>query len=292
MLSARSGFTLIELLIVIGIIAILATVAVIVINPAELFARARDTERINEIQGINRGMQYVELYGLAQGSPQTVYVSLPDSSPTCASYILPALTSGWSYACAPSATYQKADGTGWIPVDFAQLETGSFSVLPIDPANTDTDGYYYTYTPGGSWVLTAGLESAQQLSAAAVTDDGSDERRFELGSDIALWSQSGGSDEGGGGSPPSAPTISDVSPTSGSRGATLTLTVSGANFTSDAAVTISGTRVTVNSTTYMNSGQVTASISIAGNAQKTDRDVIVTTPAGSATCSGCFTVTN
>ncbi|MBI2025133.1 MAG: prepilin-type N-terminal cleavage/methylation domain-containing protein, partial [Candidatus Harrisonbacteria bacterium] len=31
------GFTLIELLVVIGILAILATVAVLVINPAELF---------------------------------------------------------------------------------------------------------------------------------------------------------------------------------------------------------------------------------------------------------------
>jgi type IV pilus assembly protein PilA len=43
--SFTNGFTLIELLVVIGIIAILAAVVIVAVNPAHQFALARDTQR-------------------------------------------------------------------------------------------------------------------------------------------------------------------------------------------------------------------------------------------------------
>ena len=44
----KKGFTLVELLIVIGIVAILATIVVLVINPVELLKESRDSRRLSD----------------------------------------------------------------------------------------------------------------------------------------------------------------------------------------------------------------------------------------------------
>jgi len=56
----KKGFTLLEILIVIGIIAILATVVLIALNPARQFAQARNSQRVSNVNTILNGIgQYI-----------------------------------------------------------------------------------------------------------------------------------------------------------------------------------------------------------------------------------------
>ncbi len=48
----NKGFTLIEILVVIGLIALLAAIVLIAINPARQFAQARDAQRTNGVNAI------------------------------------------------------------------------------------------------------------------------------------------------------------------------------------------------------------------------------------------------
>ncbi len=48
----NKGFTLIEILVVIGIIAVLAAIVIVAINPAKQFAQARNTQRTSNVESI------------------------------------------------------------------------------------------------------------------------------------------------------------------------------------------------------------------------------------------------
>jgi hypothetical protein len=89
-----------------------------------------------------------------------------------------------------------------------------------------------------------------------------------------------------------APTVTSTSPNSGHRGTTIDVSVIGTNFVSGAVASFSGTGITVNSTTFVDSSHVTANITITSGATLGARDVTVTNPDTQAdTCTGCFTVT-
>ena len=183
--SKGAGFTLVELLIVIGVLAILATTAVVVLNPAELIARGRDAKRNQNIETLDKLLGVYEVQGgsFANALEERVYISLPDSSLTCGSHSLPTLPAGWEYRCSPTADHRKTNGTGWIPIDFTTTPGLSVSTLPIDPTNSAINNLYYSYIKG-SWELTANFESKKWLEAAS--KDGGDSVSYEKGTNVLL----------------------------------------------------------------------------------------------------------
>jgi hypothetical protein len=91
-------------------------------------------------------------------------------------------------------------------------------------------------------------------------------------------------------SPTPTPTVTGVSPSSGEQGTAGSVVITGTNFTGATLVSF-GAGVAVNSFTVDGATQITAAISIGGAATPGPRDVSVTTPAGTGTGSGLFTVT-
>ncbi len=165
----RRAFTLIELLVVIAIVAVLAVTVILTLNPADLLKQARDSNRFSDLVSLNTalGTYTADISAPSMGSTTVVYVSIPDSSSSCANLNLPALRTGYTYGCATSAAYRNTDGTGWIPVNFNAISSGSpLSTLPIDPVNTTSTGKYYVYVAsGGTWEVNGFVESTKYRTA-------------------------------------------------------------------------------------------------------------------------------
>ncbi|HEY4478373.1 MAG TPA: prepilin-type N-terminal cleavage/methylation domain-containing protein [Candidatus Paceibacterota bacterium] len=128
--NKKKGFTLIEILIVIGIIAILAAVVLVAVNPSRQFKLARDSQRVSNVNAIlNSISQNIsENHGIFLCGTTTV--ALPAIPTTVKSDIL---SGGFDLASCVVPSY--------------------LSSLPYDPSaigahyidNTDYDTQYVIY---------------------------------------------------------------------------------------------------------------------------------------------------
>jgi hypothetical protein len=82
--------------------------------------------------------------------------------------------------------------------------------------------------------------------------------------------------------PPSAPVLSSITPNSGTQGASVAVTLTGANFASGAGVAVSGSGVTVSNVIISSATKITATFTIAASAATGVRNVTVTSNAGNS----------
>ncbi len=184
----EKGFTLIELLIVIGIISVLAAATLVVLNPAEMLRKARDSQRIQDIDSLGSalGLYLAEISNPTTG---TVLGTCAASGGWCSDG-----TTGSGPCGSYGTTSRDVDGTGWVPIDFTQLSSGApFSALPVDPRNTGNYHYVFDCTESNGMIdtyeLNAKFESNYYNSTTTgfvTKDGGNDNDTYEKGNDPGL----------------------------------------------------------------------------------------------------------
>ena len=198
--GSLTGFTLIELIITIAILAVLITIVVVALNPAEQLQRSRDTKRVADLDAVKTA---INLY-LAQA---TATISLDGGTNTkCRNGTVGSVTKYVSTGGAVAtttpfdllvATTTQTIGTGsltgWIPARMDQTPGGtSLASLPLDPSNgtgNSTSSYYaYACSTAKTFELSARLESAYFKSDLNLigTDGGNSTSTYEAGADLAI----------------------------------------------------------------------------------------------------------
>ena len=167
-MSHKKGFTLIELLIVIAILGILAAAVIVVLNPGQLLAQARDAQRLSDLDSVKSA---IALYLTDVSSPTLTAGPFSTNNATCGLGV-----------CTVRAIY-ATDGTGWVGVVLNNITGGSpLPSLPRDPTSSAT--YQYAYEgddTNKTFELNSRLES--QKHRAKMTTDGGDD------STCATWTE-------------------------------------------------------------------------------------------------------
>ncbi|MBX4192456.1 prepilin-type N-terminal cleavage/methylation domain-containing protein [Candidatus Parcubacteria bacterium] len=155
MKKINRGFTLIEILIAIGIIAVLAAIVLVAINPARQFAQANNTQRISNVNAILNaiGQRLADNKGTFEGTftiDGTVY--------TCG----PLPTASTTITITMAANVTSATG------DLGCLTPTFLPLFPTDPKNPAAPSTGYSVIKDSQGRVKVFAEQAELGSTIAV----------------------------------------------------------------------------------------------------------------------------
>ena len=133
-MKSANGFTLMEVLVVMGIIAVLAAITIIAINPSRQFAQANDTQRMSNVNAILNaiGQNIADNKGVLTGCTGA---ALPDGTAT---------------------TTNIGTGAGLVNLEACLVPT-YLPAMPFDPVGgTGADTKYFVAKfPSGRYAVSA-----------------------------------------------------------------------------------------------------------------------------------------
>ena len=148
LIKKQAGFTLIEILVVIGIIAILAAVVIVAINPARQFAQARNTQRWSNVNTILNAVtqRMVDNKGIWNSTCGASTVTLPSSANNI--------------------------GTGGTLTDLEKCIVPTYvSTMVVDPSTgvAGGDSHYTIFQAAGGGRITVAAPDAELSEVISVT---------------------------------------------------------------------------------------------------------------------------
>lgn len=135
----QGGFTLIEILIVIGLIAVLAGVVLVAINPTRQFAQGRDAQRTSNLNALLNaiGQRIADNKGFFAGVN-------PSNGVTCP--FIPATTTMIMFSNASSTPSESGDLGCLVPTYLERLPTDPSPAATMTASST---GYVYFQDANG-----------------------------------------------------------------------------------------------------------------------------------------------
>jgi len=147
-MQSKKGFTLLEILLVVGIIAILAGITIVAINPSKQLAQVRNTERKSDLKQIANAITQF-------------YIDH--------SYYPTSLTGDLTEICDTGASSSPSGITCTNMIDLSELVPTYLTAIPKDPSATTTNHAGYSVVKTGNQIgLSAPAELGQTITIGNV----------------------------------------------------------------------------------------------------------------------------
>lgn len=163
MLKNQKGFTILELLITAIVIAIMVIFLVSMLH--RVSERSRDALRLTDMSNLYQAIQTT--IHSKEDKEKLFYILCSQVKTPCEGSSFPL-----------GAETRKIDGKGWLKITFDKKSLIRYSVLPLDPLNTEKYNYKY-FSDGKSFTLETKFES-DNFKERMTDDGGKDPNKYEL----------------------------------------------------------------------------------------------------------------